>query len=171
MTMENNWFATPVRGLDDPGGATATDGQPDVQLDPRNGACWSNWLIRFNSFHNGLALGFDAEPCFDNVRVVGNVGQVPNPDFWYADECFPGAPGLAWDHNAWVGETCGATDVLLPALPYVSEATGAENYHLSGGPAVDLVPGTTPDQQLATDIDGQTRPLGPARDAGSDELR
>ena len=59
----------------------------------------------------------------------------------------------------------------IPALPYVSSVVGRENYHLTGGPAVNLVPGTDADQRVATDIDGRPRPLGPAWDAGADELR
>lgn len=165
VVLENNWFGAPVRGVNDPGGDTFNDEQPEVQLDPRHGTCWSNWLIRYNSFFNGLALGLDADPCFDNVRVVGNVGEAPGPP-----QCYPGAAGLTWDHNAWVGGTCGATDVLLTSLPYVSSTVGAENYHLTGGPAVDLVPGTTADERLSTDFDGRPRPHGAAWDAGSDEL-
>jgi hypothetical protein len=164
--LENNWFGAPVRGVNDPGGATFDDGQPEVQLDPRNGACWSNWLIRFNSFYHGLALGLDADACFSNVRVVGNIGESPG-----LPQCFAGATGLTWAYNAWLGGTCGATDVAIGSLPYDNAAIGHENYHLTGGPAVDLVPGTDADQQIGKDIDGQTRPLGPARDAGSDELR
>lgn len=166
VVLENNWFGAPVRGVNDPGGATFNDEQPEVQLDPRHGACWSNWLIRYNSFYNGLALGLDGDPCFDNVRVVGNVGEAPGPP-----QCFTGAAGLTWDHNAWLGGTCGPTDVLIKNLPYRNTKIGNEDYHLTSGPAVDLVPGTTADQQLATDIDGQPRPQGPAWDAGSDEVR
>jgi hypothetical protein len=174
--LENNWFGAPVQGVNDPGGSSVDDGQPDVQLDPRKGdaatlPCWSNWLIRFNSFHNGLALGLDGPACFTNVRVVGNVGEVPSPDWWVASQCFPGAAGLTWAFNAWVGGACGPTDVVLPALPYASSLVGAENYRLTGGAAVDLVPGTDDDQRLGRDFEGQLRPLGGARDAGADELR
>jgi hypothetical protein len=164
--LENNWFGAPVRGVNDPGGDTADDGQPEVQLDPRNAACWSNWLIRYNSFDHGLALGLDADACFSNVRVVGNIGEAPGPP-----QCFTGATGLTWEYNAWLGGTCGPTDVSIDSLPYENAAIGHENYHLTGGAAVDLVPGTDADQQIGKDLDGQTRPLGPARDAGSDELR
>jgi hypothetical protein len=164
VVIENNWFGAPVRGVNDPGGDTFNDNQPDVQLDPRHGACWSNWLIRYNSFSNGLALGLDGNACFDNVRVVGNVGEAPGDP-----QCFTGAAGLTWDHNAWLGGTCGATDVPLQSLPYVDTTIGSENYHLTGGPAVDLVPGTTSDEQLSTDFDGEPRPHGSAWDAGSDE--
>jgi len=164
VVLENNWLGAPVRGVNDPGGDTFNDQQPEVQLDPRHGACWSNWLIRFNSFTNGLALGLDADPCFDNVRVVGNVGEAPGDP-----QCFTGAAGLSWDRNAWLGGTCGATDVPLDSLPYVSTTVGSEDYHLTGGPAVDLLPGGTPDEQLGTDFDGQSRPHAAGWDAGADE--
>jgi hypothetical protein len=164
VVVENNWFGAPVQGVNDPGG-TINDEQPEVQLDPRHGACWSNWLIRYNSFYNGLALGLDADPCFSNVRVVGNVGETPGP------QCFTGYAGLTWEYNAWLGGTCDPTDVTIKSLPYVSTTIGGENYHLTGGPAVNLVPGANADQQLGRDIDGQSRPLGAAWDAGSDELR
>ena len=165
VLIENNWFGPPVRGVNDPGGDTFNDEQPELQLDPRNGACWSNWLVRYNSFSNGIALGLDADPCFDNVRVVGNVGEAPGPP-----QCYPGEPGLTWDHNAWVAGTCGSTDVQLDSLPYVSTQIGAENYHLPRSPAVDLVPGTTADERVPVDFDGRPRPHGKAWDAGSDEL-
>jgi hypothetical protein len=165
VVLENNWFGAPVRGVNDPGGNTFNDDQPELQLDPRNGACWTNWLIRYNSFVNGVAPGLDAGACFDNVRLVGNVGEAPG-----SPQCFAGAAGLTWDHNAWLGGNCGPTDVALTSLPYTSTTIGAEDFHLTGGPAVDLVPGTTADERLGTDIDGQTRPLGAAWDAGSDEL-
>jgi hypothetical protein len=164
-TLENNWFAPPVRGLNDPGGASVNDDQPEVQLDPRGGACWRNWLVRFNSFHNGLGVNFDADACFDNFRIVGNLGGLP------AWQCV-NAPGLTWEYNAWWGGTCGAaTDVAIPTLPFRDTTVGHEDYHLTGGAAVDLVPGTDPDQTIATDIDGQSRPIGRARDAGADESR
>jgi hypothetical protein len=111
VVIENNWFGVPVRGLNDPGGDRVDDHQPELQLDPRNGACWRNWLVRFNSFHNGPALGFDGPPCFSNFRMVGNIGSDPGL------QCFPSAPGLTWAYNAWLDGKCGPTDVVLRSLP------------------------------------------------------
>ena len=51
----------------------------------------------------------------------------------------------------------------------MNSTIGAEDYHLTGGAAQNLVTPTTGDYALMTDIDGQARPIGPARDAGSDE--
>ncbi|HET8606467.1 MAG TPA: hypothetical protein VFL66_05490 [Gaiellaceae bacterium] len=163
VVIENNWFGPPVTGLNDPGGDRTNDNQPELQLDPRGGACWRDWLIRFNSFHNGLALGFDHAPCFADFRVIGNIGEHPG------DQCFYDARGLSWVDNAWVGGRCGPTDVALASLPYVSTTIGAEDYHLTGGPAQDLVTPSGGDYALGTDIDGDRRPRGPARDAGADE--
>jgi hypothetical protein len=151
-----------VLGVNEPG-TDRSDHQSDVQLDVRDNACWKNILIRFNSFTNGVNVGQDNPPCFEKVRLVGNLGG--------ASDCFPGKTGLTWEYNAWVGATCGPTDVSIASLPYVSTRIGSEDYHLTGGPAVDLVTGTGPDEQLATDIDGDPRPIGPARDAGADEKK
>ena len=163
VVIENNWFGKPVTGLSDPGGDRTDDNQPELQLDPRGGKCWSNWLIRFNSFYHGPAVGFDAEPCFEDFRVIGNLGEHPG------EQCFYGAKGLLWDYNAWVGGRCGPTDAVLTSLPYVNTAVGSEDFHLTGGPAQDLVTPTGPDYALATDIDGHHRPRGAARDAGASE--
>jgi chitodextrinase len=160
VTIENNWFGTPVTGLADPTGGNATDNQPDVQFDPRNGECWKNILVRFNSFTNGPDLGFDNPACFQNVRVVANIGG--------ANGCFP---GVTYGYNAWLGGTCAASDVSIGSLPYRSKTVGAENYDLTGGVAMNLVSPTTGDYALTTDIHGSPRPgpTSPNRDAGADE--
>jgi hypothetical protein len=168
VVLENNWFGPPVRGLNAPGGDTANDDQAEVQLDPRNGSCWSNWLIRFNSFHNGLDFGFDGDPCFSNVRVVGNVGAAPS----VRSACYGWAAGISWSYNAWVGGTCSPTDRELASLPYQGTTIGSENYHLlEGSGAVDLVPDGDADRTIAADFEGQARARGAARDAGADEAR
>jgi hypothetical protein len=157
VLIENNWFGAPVEGLPDD---ATNDRQQELQMDPRHG-CWRDWLIRFNSFYNGLALGFDGAPCFRNVRVIGNVGDV--------DDCYEGASGLKMGYNAWLGGRCRSTDVRISSLAYVRRALGHEDFHLSGGKAVNLVANKRGDFALRRDIDGQRRPIGPRRDAGSDE--
>jgi hypothetical protein len=161
VVMENNWFGPPVRGLDEPNGANRNDNQPELQLDGDYGG-WRNWLIRFNSFYNGPDVGFQSGPDFRNVRVIGNIGGAPN--------CFSGAKGLTWAYNAWIGGRCGRTDVSLRGYPYRSTRIGSEDFHLTGGRAVDLVRGHGPAYALNRDIDGQKRPYGRARDAGADEV-
>ena len=105
MVMQGNVFEQPVTSL--PEGA-ANDNQPEVQLDPRSGACWRNWTIRRNSFQNGLAVGFDAQPCFANSTVSGNIG--PAPGF----QCWPNAAGLTWMDNIWTGGSCSPADHGAP---------------------------------------------------------
>jgi hypothetical protein len=105
VLIEGNVFEHPVTSL--PEGAQ-NDRQPELQLDPRHGACWSNWTIRRNSFENGLALGLDGQPCFANVTVSGNLGPA------LGAQCFAGVPGLSWDRNLWRGKGCGPTDGTVP---------------------------------------------------------
>jgi hypothetical protein len=161
LTMENNWFGPPVTGLADPGRDTANDNQQEIQFDPRSSACWKNILVRYNSFFNGPAPAFDGGTCYQNVRYVGNIigsqGQCVN------------ASGLTWSFNAWLGGGCGSTDISISSLPYANKTIGSEDFHLTGGIAQDLISSTASDFLLMTDIDGQTRPRGPARDAGADE--
>jgi hypothetical protein len=160
VVVENNWFGAPVRGLDEPNGSLRNDNQPELQLDGRYGG-WRNWLIRFNSFFNGVEF-MDRTPSFRNVRVVGNIGDAP--------QCLAGTSGLTWEYNAWRHGRCSRTDVSIDSLPYRDVRIGDEDYHLTGGRAVDLVRGKGRDFSLRADIDGQRRPRGRARDAGADEL-
>jgi len=60
--------------------------------------------------------------------------------------------------------------VNISGYPYRNSRIGSEDYHLTGGRAVDLVRGKGHDYALSRDIDGQKRPQGRARDAGSDEV-
>jgi chitodextrinase len=158
VTIENNWFVGPVEWLPQD---TIFDNQPNVQLDCRPGACsYTNWLIRFNSFYAGVALAFDGATTLNSVRVVGNIGR----------SSYGCRAGATFAYNAWQTNACGS-DRLVGSLPYVSGSIANPDFHLTGGVAVDLVPGTNADQQIADDHDGLARPLGSARDAGADELR
>ena len=158
VTIENNWFVGPVEWLPQD---TTWDRQPNVQLDCRPGACsYSNWLIRFNSFYAGVSLAFDGSTTLSNVRVVGNIGR----------DSYGCQLGATFAYNVWLTNPCGS-DVVVGSLPYVNSSIASPDYHLTGGVAVDRVPGANADQQLANDHDGNPRPLGAGYDAGSDELR
>ena len=62
--------------------------------------------------------------------------------------------------------TCGNTD---KKGSFQVKNTGSGDLHLvSGSPALNAVP--TSVTAPATDIDGQAQPMGPALDAGADEM-
>ena len=160
VLLENNWFGAPV----EQDGIT-NDRQPELQFSEP--FLYENWLIRFNSFHNGLRLAWDPGARWRNIRVIGNVGSTMdcNATDWNVD----------WDANAWMDNVCTDADVRIDELPYANPATTGQDFHLAGGPAQDLVADadwyspSRPDYALATDIDGEPRPFGGARDAGADE--
>jgi hypothetical protein len=159
VVLENNWFGAPVEGLPHD---TVNDGQPELQFS--DAGLFDDWLIRFNSWHNGLRLAWDSDATWRNIRVVGNAGGTM--------DCNETDANVTWSQNAWVDRPCdGTTDIRLSSLPFVDSDPGSEDFHLSGGPAVDLVGETGPDATLGTDFDLEARPQGAARDAGSDELR
>jgi hypothetical protein len=152
VTLENNWFATPT----DPNGNVNSGRAVEFS----GGGPWRNLLIRHNSVNTAINLNDGAaDPQYENTVVVGNVAE-------RAVACYN---GVSYRYNAWFGGgTCSATDVAIGNPPFVRASDrGDLDYHLTGGPAVDLVPAGAGD--LADDIDGQPRPDGPALDAGSDE--
>jgi hypothetical protein len=87
--------------------------------------------------------------------VVGNLGV--------QDDC--GNGGIAFSHNVWQGTTCGSSDRNVANLGFANPAT-LDLHLLAGSPAIDAGdPGNYP----PADIDGQSRPIGGAPDAGADE--
>lgn len=155
LLIENNWFAAPV--------GEAGSGSGSSTLAFSGGSSdFANTTVRHNSA-NGY-FSFDdngANPAYSNFRVVGNIGQLTY------GSC--SLRGVTFRYNLWRGMACGTGDVNLGgAYPYVNTVNGAGmDYHLTGGAARDLVPES--ESSLATDIDGQARPMGPRRDAGADE--
>ncbi len=152
VTLENNWFATPTDPNGNPNSGRAVEFS--------GGGPWRDVLIRHNSVNTAINLNDGApNPQYENVSVVGNVAE-------RAVACYN---GVSYRYNVWFGGgVCDPSDVGVGAPPFVQASDGADlNYHLTGGPAVDLVPASA--SNLADDFDNEARPQGSARDAGSDE--
>lgn len=154
VTLENNWFATP----------TDPNGKPNSgrAVEFSGGGPWRDILIRHNSVNTAINLNDGApSPQYENVTVVGNIAE-------RAVACYN---GVTYRYNVWFGGgVCNSTDANLgnAAPPFVRASDrGDLDYHLVGGVATDFVPASV--SNLGDDFDGQGRPRGPARDAGSDE--
>jgi hypothetical protein len=152
VTLENNWFATPTDPAGHPNSGRAVEFS--------GGGPWRDIDIRHNSVNTAINLNDGApDPQYENVKVVGNVAE-------RAIACYK---GVSYRYNLWFGGgVCDPTDVAVSAPPFANASDhGDLDYHLTGGPAVDLVPASASD--LGDDFDNEARPKGPARDAGSDE--
>jgi hypothetical protein len=124
-----------------------------------------NTLIRFNSFSSGTKVTNEGGTS-SNVRVVANIlgDNVCDAPYTYNYNVFTQATGCAADAN----------DTALNLIPYIDDSDqAAMNYHLEGAVgstgADNYVPTSVTDSGLATDFDGQSRPINTNRDAGSDE--
>ena len=153
VTLENNWFATPV----------GTTGRSNGTALASSGVN-ANLSIRNNSFNAPISLDDNGtNPTYSNVVLSGNVGDLPyNGCSWR---------GVSFSYNVWRNHKCGQTDVSLGGgpLPYRNDADdSSQDYHLTGGPAKDLIPAGP--ALPAFDIDGDTRPQNGAGDAGADEV-
>ena len=172
VTIENNWFGCDVEATGTVGNRTTCSGQDAIQFDS-DGTAFTNYLIRFNSFGGSSgSLGCYTPTCtFTNVRVIGNTGELPTNDGSDVDMC--GVAGITYDDNGWNSGTCGVgdTDIEVLSSIFTSITVGAENLHLLNATngANNLVTTGTGDYAIATDIDGQARPIGANRDAGADE--
>ncbi len=155
VTIENNWMASPV------GQGGSGSGSSALAFSGGSGN-FANTLVRHNSFNGYVSFDDNGNnPAYQNFRAVGNIGKLT----W--GSC--SLQGVIYRYNLWQGNACGSGDVnLAGAFPYVNTVNGAGmDYHLTGGAALNLVPGT--ESSLGDDIDGQARPLGGVRDAGADE--
>jgi chitodextrinase len=154
LVIENNWI-----GRVDGGG-----NQNGVGF--QHGGCWTNSVIRYNSFSNsGIDQTSGDSSEVAGVTAIGNVGP--------AETC---VPGMTYEYNVWVGSgTCGSSDIHVASLPYVNTSDqAAGDYHLAGAPgstsADNFVPCTSPPANLNHDRDGDARPAaGSTCDAGADE--
>jgi hypothetical protein len=72
---------------------------------------------------------------------------------------------VVFRYNVWDGAACGTSDVNAP-----SGFVDANRFDLRLTPSSAAVDHGDPENFPPTDIDGQTRPLGSAPDAGADEL-
>jgi hypothetical protein len=112
---------------------------------------YTNITVRNNSALQPIS--FEAGPPISNVQMIANVGPM--------DSC---RSGITYLYNVWSGAKCGATDKNA-ASGFVDPST--LNLHLAPGSAA--LNAGDPASYPATDIDGQSRPMGPAPDAGADE--
>jgi hypothetical protein len=108
-----------------------------------------NWLIRYNSFYAGLH--FFNQSTGSNFRVVANIGDSPD-----GSNC----SRAAFSYNAWVGgNPCGGTDRSIGARPYRTSSLATPDFHLQlGSSVIGIVPGSSADQQIGTDLEGRARP-------------
>jgi hypothetical protein len=157
LVIENNWFDTPWDGQGHQNRGSSIAFAP---WEGQRGPVFEDVLVRYNSFGSGIGVNENSTGhTYRNFRIVGNVLEGP-------DGCYPSA---TYAYNVWRDGTCSSTDRSLGGgpLPYAS-ARGLD-FHLTGGPAVDLVPGTHGDQRIDDDIDGDGRPAARMYDAGADE--
>lgn len=155
VTIQNNWFGCPTLWLYQAGGEGQCDGQEAIQFN--SDAPFADWLIRYNSFVSGIGQYVDGAS-FSDVRVVGNAGSDPQA-------CFS---GMTFAYNAWTGRRCAPTDRRLGDLPFVSSVPGREDLALAQrSAAAALVPPSSGDLRLDSDIAGHRRPSLYPRAAGS----
>jgi hypothetical protein len=115
---------------------------------------WKNITVRNNSVVQ--EIGFETSIPTTNVSLAGNVAD--------QGSCFS---GVSYSHNLWYGgsPTCAASDRSVSLPGWVSAIS--DDLHLTAAsPAIDA---GDPANYAASDIDGSSRPMGLAPDAGADE--
>jgi len=119
-------------------------------------------VIRNNSFAGDAGLSLEdwqSDPGngpSQTVTVVGNYGAM--------EGCSGLSSYFAFRDNVWLNRACDATDLAVGALNFVDSAS---DLHLTAG--ANAIDKGNPSSYPATDIDGQTRFMGSAPDAGVDE--
>jgi chitodextrinase len=120
VTIENNVFGYPVYSFDptepDPGGELPTSFR-ELGIGTGPGTTNTNWLIRYNSIAHGFITDGLPGTTYNNVRIVGNI-------LGKASTCGSGQPGLTFDHNVFVGRTCGTNALRLTRQPYLDYVGG-----------------------------------------------
>ena len=141
MTLENNWFATPV-------GHQRPAQRQRARLLQRHAGV----TIRNNSFNDVISLDDDGNnPLFTSFVVTGNIGEL-----------LSSATALAARHRVLLQRAGGARlrreqrelRRRVPVRPNADDAT--LDFHLTGGPAVDRIPAAL--AGVTRDIDGDARP-------------
>jgi hypothetical protein len=158
LVIENNWFDTPWNGQNQQNRWSAISFATW-------GVAFDNVLIRYNSFHPDTSIEWNGNndgANYTNFRVVANL-------IGHTNGCYQ---AITYQYNVFTDGTCGPTD-RNNTLGYTNTNHGPTwDWHLgTAAVAANLVPGTTADQNIGRDIDGQSRPLGSSRDAGADEAR
>jgi hypothetical protein len=152
ITIENSWFG-PTVGVDGTGGPVALNWNATRDCP---GA-----VVRYNTF---IDSGFQVVCSVDSsLQLYGNIVPILN-DFncnaWKAVSSYNVGEGGTADPS------CGPGSYVAPGgVAFVNRAAG--DYHLAPGSAA--IGRGDPNRYPATDIDGQTRPIGSAPDAGADE--
>ena len=117
----------------------------------------TNCTIRYNSWLQ--------EPRQPNGEVSLNNSYVGNLGPMSQGNCYTN--GVSYAYNVWKGAKCGSTDLNVSSLGFTNATPGSFDLHLlPGSPALNYVTGAS---SPSRDIDGQSRPLGSAPDAGADE--
>jgi len=151
ITLENNWFDTPLQG----DGVTPRGDGVDVD-EPFPGL-----LFRNNSFATGT--GPQLIGSYSAARLIGNLMMNA--------QC---VPGVTYSYNvfipfsAFTGQTaCGPHDKKVTSFGYAN-ARDFDFHLVRGSPALGAV---GPKSCPASDIDGQRRTHGRRCDAGADQRR
>jgi hypothetical protein len=123
---------------------------------------WNGLTVRNNSVVVPMRHPVCSGGC-TNVRYSGNISPLRT----YSP--FVCVAEVTYRHNVWYGgtDTCDPTDIAVATPGFVNAASN--DLHLVAGAAA--IDAGDPSSFPADDIDGDRRPLGPAPDAGADELR